>query len=186
MPVYKGVIRKRIILSPDVQWTNTYWINSSNPVTALADLEQVAQLEQAVMGETAEVYRIGIPGPGGGIVGPYEDMNLVGLQTVADPDTLLPLWNVARVTLISVGSRPEIKYLKLPLYTDMVNGQQLALAVVTSLTTDYATPLLGLGFVCGPNGEPHTSFDVQNLIQMRQTGWHRRSRPGFVRGWVPV
>jgi hypothetical protein len=38
----------------------------------------------------------------------------------------------------------------------------------------------------GPNGEPLITAEVQTAIQMRQIGWHRRVRPGFKRGWVPV
>lgn len=185
MALFKLTIYKRMVANPEDTWTNVYMVEGSNAVAALDTGEGIADLEAIIMGETAEVFKLDARSALGGL-GVQRPYNAVGQQTVADPDTILPMWNVVKVTFANVAGRPEIKYLRLPLYTDMIDGINVQGSVRTAIQLDYVGPLVGMVEYVGPNGEVHTEGSVATLIQMRQTGWHRRTRPGFIRGWVPV
>jgi hypothetical protein len=185
MARFKVTTYKRLIADPEDHWTNVYTVESANAITALDNGETIAGLEADVMGETAEVFRISAINVLGG-EGVQREVTLPGLQDVPNPEQLMPQWNVVKVTFASLAGRPEIKYLRLPLYMFMVEGQQLLNGTQTNVQLGYAGPLADLPFYVGPNGEAHTGATVSNNIQMRQTNWHRRTRPGFIRGWVPV
>lgn len=185
MALYVGTSYKQMVDSPEEVWSNVYTLDSSNIVTAMGNLDDISDREANVMGETARVFRLHVIAQVGG-TGIIQSVDKVGVQPVADPATLLPLWNVVKVTFTSDQGRPEIKYLRLPLYADMVEGLNISNAVQTTVQLDYAAQLIGIPQYTGPNGEEHTGATVQNAIQMRQTNWHRRTRPGFKRGWVPV
>lgn len=185
MPLYKLTVSKRMILSPEEKWTNVYTINAPNPIDVLDIGEGIADFEAGVMGETAEVFRLDARFPGVS-TGASREFIRPGLQTVADPDTRLPQWNTVKVTFTNAVGRPEIKYLRLPLYIDMVDGQTIKTAVQTSVQLGYTGPVNDVPEFVGPSGEVHTGGSTASLIQMRQTDWHRRTRVGFKRGWVPV
>lgn len=185
MALYVGTTHKQLLATPDEQWTNVYTISSSNIVTALSDLDAIAVKEAEVMGETARVFKTHVIAKVGG-TGYQHDVDMVGLQPVADPDTLLPMWNTVLCRFTSDQGRPEIKYLKLPLYIDMIDGVNIKNSVQTSVQLGFVQDLVGMAAYTGPNGETHTGGFCSDVIQMRQVDWHRRQRPGFKRGWVPV
>lgn len=181
-----ATIYKQMILQPEVQWSNVYSLNSANTVAALDNAEEIAGFEAAVMSETARVFRLhcveNVPGSDGAI----RNVDIEGTQPVAEPTELLPMWNTVKVSFENVIGRPEIKYLKLPLYKDMIDGLEIAGSVYTQVVLGYAAPLAAYEFYVGPGLEVHTGYQVSRNIQMRQTDWHRRQRPGYKRGWVPV
>lgn len=180
-----GTSYKQLIASPDIQWTNVYMLNSANILAAMANLQDISNAEAQVMGETARVYKLHCIAKEGGF-GVQEEVDKPGVQNVADPDTMLPLWNCVKCTFFSATGRPEIKYLKLPLYIDMIEGVNINNAVQTAVQLDYTGHLVSIPQYVGPNGETHIAGSTSQVIQMRQTDWHRRFRPGFRRGWVPV
>lgn len=187
MVLVLGTSYKRLVAQPEITWSNAYMFQAANTIACLDLLEDVAGHEAAVMGETAEVYRLHCKTPAPGTIGAIRDVSIAGVQPVADPDTMLPMWNTVIVKFFNVAGRPELKYLRLPLYIDMIEGQTINNATLTTVSLDYATHLAGNEFYVGPDGEPHQNgFEVESVIQMRQTNWHRRTRPGFKRGWVPV
>lgn len=187
MVLVLGTIYKRLVAQPEITWSNAYMFQAANTIAALDLAEDVAGHEAAVMGVTAEVFRIHAKSPTPGTIGAQRDVSIAGVQPVAQPDELLPMWNTVIVKFFNVAGRPEIKYLRLPLYKDMVTGLEITGSVLTTVSLDYATHLAGNEFYVGPNGEVHQNgFEVESVIQMRQTNWHRRTREGFVRGWVPV
>ena len=185
MPVYEGVVEAQLIASQETQWSNVYHVNSSNPATALTDLEAIANIQGDVMYDIARIFRIGIRGsntPGAG--GLYETVNIPGSVTPAGSD-VLPLWNVAVVEFSALGYRPTLKYLRLPLLEESVNGAVLTNGVLTSLSTAFVSPLLGLPQFTNKHGITLTDGAARAAVGMRQTDWNRRFRPGFHRGWVP-
>jgi len=185
MALFTGTTTKQLIAQPDIQWTNVYTLSDSNIVTAMATLDTIADKEAIVMGETARVFKQHVIAQVGGS-GYQQDVDKPGIQTVANPDELLPLWNTVKVVFFNNVGRPEVKYLKLPLYKDMIDGITIQNAVQTAVQLDYAAQLVGIANYTGPNGEAHTGALVHDVIQMRQTDWHRRQRVGYKRGWVPV
>lgn len=185
MALFVGTTHKQMIASPEIRWTNVYTLSSSNIVTALSDLGAIADREAIVMGETARVYKEHVIAQVGGS-GYQQDVDKPGIQTVANPTELLPLWNTVKVVFFNNQGRPEIKYIKLPLYKDMIDGVTIQNSVQTAVQLDYAEDLVGMAAYVGPNGETHVGALVHDVIQMRQTDWHRRQRVGYKRGWVPV
>lgn len=186
MVLVQGTIFKRMIDDPEDHWTNVYAIEAANTVAALDNLAEIAAWEADIMGETAEVYRLYAVTPTPGSTGAIRDVTLQGLQPVTTPGELLPQWNTVLVKFFNVAGKPELKYLRLPLYLDMINGQTIKTAVLTTVLTGYASHLEEYEFYVGPTGEPHVGSQVVSVVQMRQTNWHRRSREGFKRGWVAV
>lgn len=98
----------------------------------------------------------------------------------------LPSWNTVKMSgTVSTGTRPSIWHIRMGLTEDDVTGQNLSAGVLAALAS-LATDLLTIGAVCNPAGAEFTSFTFDELVRNRQQGWHRRTRPGFVRGWVPA
>lgn len=186
MVLIQATTYKRLIADPEDHWTNVYMLEAANTVAALDLLEPLAQFEADIMGETAEVFKLHCGDLLPNTPGAVRYVNMPGLQPVATPGALLPQWNTMKVVFYNVVGRPEIKYLRLPGYLDMIDGQTWKTAVVTAVSLGYAGHLSNYEFYVGPTGEPHTGYDVSPIVQMRQTNWHRRGRPGFKRGWVPV
>lgn len=185
MALFEGTVYSRLVDDPTGEfWTNVYVVDSSNTVTALDDMETIAGFHADVMYDLAEVYKVSARQYPLGGAGLQRDLALAGAVTPVS-GVLLPQWNVAKVTFTSLGGRPEVKYLRLPLLVESISGQNLTNGVITSLTLSYASPLEAFAPYVGPSGEAHTGSSVQSRIQMRQTDWSRRFRPGFHRGWVP-
>jgi hypothetical protein len=85
---------------------------------------------------------------------------------------------------VGVG-RPERKYYRVGLRKDMVTGLVLESSYYDNVVA-HVSEIAGIVNYVGPSGEQHDLFVVDSLVAMRQRGWHRRRRPGFVRGYVPV
>ena len=96
----------------------------------------------------------------------------------------LPGWNVARFqSSVSDGARIHTWFLKMGLTEDDVEGQILESAVQDAIS-DFLTALDAIGSFCDKDGANFVNHSQDNLVHMRQMGWHRRTRPGFHRGWV--
>lgn len=185
MPTYTGVVESQLIASAETQWSNIYHVTTANPATALTDLEAIANIQADVMYSLARVFRIGIRGSNTpGANGLFETVNIPGSVTPVGSD-VLPLWNVAVIEFNVLGYRPTLKYLKLPLLEESVNGSVLTNGVLTSLSTAFISPLLGQPNFTNNHGLTFTDGAARASVGMRQTDWNRRFRPGFHRGWVP-
>lgn len=184
MALYRATIHKRLILAPQVQWSNVYMLDTSNAVTAGDNAEAIAAFEADAMYNVAQVFRVSTRPKLGG-VGQSRDVSLTGVLVAPSPDDFLPLWNVVLVTFGDALGRPEKKYFRAPLHEASVDGSSLTPGFRTSVETAYAAPLATYPFYVGPNGEAITSHTVSTRVQMRQVSWSRRSRPGFHRGYVP-
>lgn len=98
----------------------------------------------------------------------------------------LPGWNVAVMQAsTSIGLRKHTWFLRMGLTEADVDGQVLT-ATVQGIIDDFITALQATGDFVDKDGELFTIFDALPNVRMRQMGWHRRTRPGFKRGWVPV
>lgn len=167
-------------------WRNVYVIDAADYDTALAVGDVIAENEMTFHTEDVHVSEI--------VAHAYtEPARRVGKLLAVDrtgampfDDEYLPLWNTVRVDFIdSATGRPERKYYRPPLQKKDING----LVIDTGFHANVgvaANNILSLTNYVGPSGEGHNSVTVLPLVQMRQTGWHRRTRPGFVRGYVPV
>lgn len=184
MALFKITSKKRLVSAPSVRWSNVYTINIGSLSAAVVEGMAVVSSEQAVHTADVRFYEMDVRSLEVGSDKTKVTSIDVGLLG-SDPTIMLPLWNVARVDFLDATGRPEIKYLRLPLQEDMIVGPLLEASLVTAIENDYAAGLAGDPAYVGPNGEAHVGFVVHPAIQMRQTGWNRRTRVGFHRGWVP-
>lgn len=185
MPRYRGTIYKSTNLGQQ-KWQNVYTIDALDSFNALEILGNVKVAEEAVHYNTVFFYRMHV----------VNKANKADVRTSAlvefgalDPAGLggpLPLFNTVRVLFGDNVKRPESKYLRIPgNEANLTNGAWDG-EFVDFIQTNYADVVRGIIGVVGPSGEPFLTASVQQAVQNRQLGWHRRTRPGFKRGWVPV
>jgi hypothetical protein len=169
-------------------WRNIYDIEAADYDTALAGVDVIRAQEMII--HTDEVYFTHVTAH---LVtepprrtGAQLSVNQYGLRSASGLGDLLPLWNVVRVDYLDVGiGRPERKYYRLPLHESDTTGLVLESSLYDDIST-AASIIANLTNYIGPSGETHQGADVKPLVNMRQVGWHRRRRPGFVRGYVAV
>lgn len=184
MALYEVTIPKRAF---GYRWTNVYHVEAGSGEDAIAVGEIIQNYEAAVHYEPVIIgpVSVRIPGtPGSGRKG------TVQASATLDPAGLggtLPLFCTVRVEFPpDEGTRAERKYLRLP--GNQENTQDGGLwsgELVDFIQANYADALNALTSLRGPNNENLGSGFVLQAIQMRQLGWHRRTREGFHRGWVP-
>lgn len=184
MALFKGTIYKRLNGLNFEQWVNVYHVEALGPASALDAIETIAGLEAANYSEHVLIYRLSVKPAAGGETA-LRSMSLAG-EIPGDIVNLIPLFNTIRVVLGDEFERTESKYLRGMIYEDNVQGFNISGELFLQTKAVYADPLLEVLGLRGPNGEQILTSTVQSLIQMRQLGWHRRTRPGFKRGWVPV
>ena len=186
MAVFKGTI---YVFDSAVSGDNMWTVNPHVSTDSGSDeaWELVNEIAEALVGnlltETQSVYAVGI----------RNDDVLNGNQTrsVNYPGTrvttgdILPPFNVCRIQFrASAGSRPGTFYIRPGLTEDDIVGQNLGSAFMTAANAFVAAALLVNGF-CSPAGQEYLTGEANGAVQMRQLGWHRRTRPGYHRGWVP-
>lgn len=184
MALFKGTIYKRLTGLNFEQWVNVYHVEALGPASALDAMETIAGLEQAVLYDWVNIYRLSVKPAAGGATA-LRSVNLDGAIT-GDINNAPPLFNTARVILGDEFERTESKYLRGVLQEANIAGFNLSGEVFLQIKAGYVDPLLDVLGLRGPNGEQILTATLQSAIQMRQLGWHRRTRPGFKRGWVPV
>lgn len=184
MTLYKVTTHKRLEALNGEQWVNTYYIDALGPNTALDAGELIAGYEMAVTASAVVAWRVSIKELPDGPTG-LRAISVPG-EIASDPVNLVPMFNTVRVVLTDTLERSESKYLRACIFEANVNGFNISNELRDAIIADYADPLVAVLGLRGPQGETITGASVQQLIQMRQLGWHRRSRPGFKRGWVPV
>lgn len=182
MSLFKVTTHKQLAVSGFPKWTNVYHVEALGPNTALDAGQGIADIEKAVLADLGSITRITAQLATGGAVA-SRTVNIGGLYAIPEAE-LLPLFNTVRVILSDDLGRPESKYLRGCLGEVDVVGFKIGSDSIIRLQTDYSTPLLGILGLRGPNGEGITAASVQAAVQMRQVSWHRRTRPGFHRGYV--
>lgn len=184
---YIVAVYKRLNVGTDRKsWSNVYHVEAEGLEGALDLGVSIANIEQQVHKDYVLFQRCTAiedqidPPPGGSRV-------LTGLGDVEGDDTLrLPPFCTVRVLFSDGNGRPSQKYLRLPLQEDDIVDGTINTTVNNLIVTGYVSDLLSLvGFVSN-TGNTFTEGAVVPAIQMRQTDWKRRTRPGFIRGWVAV
>lgn len=184
MARYKGTISKRYGVDR-ITWVNTYNIDEVNSLEAIDVLNSILVAEIAVHSSDVVFFRTHVVN-----VVDSSDVRSIAMNEPGDrdPSTLggvLPLFNTLRVVFSDGVKKPEQKYLRLPGYeANLTNGAWDG-ELVDYVNDNYVAPLLALTAFVGPNGEHPTTGAAVQAVQNRQLGWHRRTRPGFHRGWVP-
>lgn len=186
MPVYNITVEKRMESGPFAlrQWSNVYHVNAASIVAADGYADDLAAIERAIYPDNVAIVRLathGAPGTGSGF---SRNVFLLGTRGTGTPATQLPLFNTVLVQLRPSLGRPSPKYLRLPLDEAEVTSGNIVAPLTTDLNADYLTPLLAYSHLCDEHGQAFTGGQVNVPVQMRQLGWHRRTRAGFHRGWV--
>lgn len=184
MPLYRLTVYKVLNALDGHKWVNNYWVNDTSAELALDRAEAIANIEKDIYCQAVNIYRLTARLATGGDT----SMRAVSIDgdLDIDPANLIPLFNTVRVVLTDDVGRVESKYLRTLIFEANVQGFNISGELKDQIDELYCGPLLGILTLRGPNNEPITGITTQQLIQIRQTGWHRRTRPGYKRGWVPV
>lgn len=177
MALYRLAIFKRLTPAPDTVWQNVYHVDAADETEALQMGDQIITIERTIHSEEVQFWkqtaRLASALAPSGRQSLYS--GVVGDRTVT-PAARLPLFNAVRCIFGDDTGRSEQKYLRLPLYEGDVAGGFIEEAFITTINTSYLNALNDLTFLRGPQGEPLLTFRVQDAIQNRQLGWHRRTR----------
>lgn len=184
MALYRVTIFKRLEALNGEQWTNVYHVDALGAASALDAGETIANLEANVLIQAVTIFRISVKELPDGATA-LRAVTIAGDIDI-DPANMIPMFNTIRCTFTDDVGRSESKYLRGRIGEINVQGFNISGELRDEVNTLYAQEILGVLGIRGPNGETLESASVQQLIQMRQLGWHRRTRPGFKRGWVPV
>jgi hypothetical protein len=187
MPIYRGTVTKRWSGVPfdGLTWSNVYHFNTGVADDALSDAVACGVAEMAVSYAPVDVIRVHVVN-----VADKNDSKTIapGSSGALDPTGLggpLPQFNTIRVVFADTAGRPEQKYLRLAANVENIENGRWSGDFVTAVQTGYAVVVAAIASLCGPSGQDITSADTLPQVQMRQLGWHRRTREGFHRGWVP-
>jgi hypothetical protein len=168
MPIYQVDIEKSFLPAAGntIYWTNVYHVSAADLASALLAGANIVTLEKTIHSTLTSFTKLraqaSAPAAPSGTVVPLTG---TGARATA---TYMPLFNVFRIDF-SVGSgRPSRKFIRGPLAIgDNSNGNVLP-ATVTTITTSYINPLVGLGNVCDPQGQGLVSGAVFPTVGMRQ------------------
>lgn len=169
----------------DQHWSNVWHVIADSDTDAAAQAANIAVLCPLLIPDDCRVlgwYSYAPNVLGSGLKGV---VNLAGTRTATD--IRIPAWNVVQMRIPVATIRPILKYLRMGLTEDDIDGQTLKTATVAAAQAfgDAVITIPGLSTV---NGLPVSGDDpvVSNRVCMRQLGWRRRARVGYKRGWVPV
>jgi hypothetical protein len=188
MPVYRVTIAKQLIDGPYAlqPWSNVYHLNDSSMASALLHAPVIVDLEKTLYPDNVRIFRYSISDPAVPNTGTSKTISESGNRSTGTVATQLPLFNCVLAKLIVTSGRPSPKYLRVVLDESEVDTGAVVGTLITAIETNFTTPLVNLGYVTDESGNLITDALVMSKIQMRQTGWHRRTRPGQKRGWVPA
>lgn len=186
MPVFSVKVFQRLAGegAPGEEWSNSFHFDALGGGSAALQGEAVAAALMANASQDVNAYLVTAQeGPGSQVF--RRAINIAGEISVIAAN-LIPLFNTVRLTFQDDVLRSENIYLRGMIGEANVQGYQISGELQTAIQDNTATPILELLGLCGPTGETLTSVATQQVIQMRQLGWHRRTRPGYKRGWVPI
>lgn len=186
VPIYSAVIKKELVGTLH-KWSNQYFVNAGNDIEA-ADVAEnsIAFVEQSIHRTNVHAYEINVRQAGTGHLGIERGVDITGVYSIPSGSQMLPLWNVVMVSMSSGVDRNDRKFLRLPLYAADIQTDGLQSAFKTDVDSLYCANLLLIPGLVNTWGRPFVNASTSNLVHDRQVGHHRRARPGFKRGWVPV
>lgn len=187
MPLYKVRTYKHCNDANGEKWENVYTVLTSSPAAALTNGAFFKDAEQSVSYDWVSFDGFDVTlAAGGPVIAKTLAYFGQGALASAGLGGLLPLFNTVKVTFFNALGRPEVKYLRLGANANNIGSFDWDGAFVTYVDDHYTQVVVGNLEYVGPSGEFHASAVTAPQVQMRQVGWHRRSRPGYKRGWVPV
>lgn len=188
MPLYRVTTYKEYHGVPfeGEKWTNVYHCFTDNVTGAIATGEFAAEAEMAVSYEPVTAYAVTAVNTANKNDKAKSAIALDGQLSITGLGGPLPMFNVVRVIFSDSLERAESKYLRTAAQRDNIEGGSWSEEYVTFVQTNYTEVILGELTMRGPNNEVLTGGRTQDPVQNRQLGWHRRSRPGQKRGWVPA
>ena len=184
MTIFKASVHKRFVAATpgDTDWRNVYTLDVVGPEAAITAAELLMAAEQICHSHYVAVFALTLTCPSGLFNGRRETVSEVGSRSAGT--NRLPGFNVCVVTFTDLDfSRPEVKYIRAPIYEEDHAGGVLDGGILSDLS-DYGDAVLAISGICGAHGETLTGHAEDANIRMRQENWHRRSRPGFHRGYV--
>lgn len=166
------------------EWRNSFHFDALGPNSALD--AGVTAAEALMQGAIYDVTAFKLTAKEVGTSNPAATraISVTGARA-GDPLDLLPLFNTVRMVLTDGLDRPQVHYLRGMILEGDVQGYRITDTLRSLLQTNVADAIAGILGIRGPKNELITGAAIYVPIQMRQQGWHRRSRPGFRRGWVP-
>lgn len=158
-------------------WTNVYHALVTDTSAAQSVANAIVAVERACHGTQVnfDKYRVQNTNPLGQ-QGTITNINLQGLVTKTGP---LPLFCVARVDISVAVGRPSRKYLRLPIVPSEISSGVFTSAFLTSLGTQYLTPIVGVANICDESGQSFLNAVCAAALGMRQLrrGSKRRVLP---------
>lgn len=187
VPVYKVQIFKTLdsTVGTSNWWTNTYHVQTVGPEEALIAGESIGNAEAAFHADLVNFWKIRVTDPTHLQFPRTFFFEGVSGERVAS-GLILPQWNVVDVRLQPLSfARQDAKFYRVQLGEGDVDGAALG-ATLRSLVQDTWDALIdSVVPVVNPAGSTIITAAVSPLVGMRQVGWHRRTRPGFHRGYIP-
>lgn len=185
MGVYKLEVVKELVASPGgYNWRNVYHLNTPTIDDAYGVASLVVDYEVGLHSTDVQFLKYQVSDPSKVEAPRNNPLSNQGSRVAVG--AIIPPWNVVSVTFTNTaGGRPERKYYRVGLGEGDIVGSVLESAMrltMISLTDVLVADVIAL---CSPDGNTITSGMVQAPIGMRQLHWHRKSRPGFHRGYVP-
>lgn len=187
MPLYRVAVHKRLTTAADApEWVNTYHVNTASEEDAILLAQDIANVERAVHWNNVAFFKVSVRLASSlSSSGRQEAISGTGDRNVSD-EHFLPRFCTVRCTFTDNINRPDQKYLRTPIAEQDQQDGILTPENVGFVITNYVDPLIAISGVVSSSGAPYTTGNTLPAVQMRQVDWHRRSRPGFKRGWVPV
>jgi hypothetical protein len=186
MALWRATVYKRSTIFGE-RWSNVYTVSAIDAFNALEAGTNLMAAERSISYSTVLFEKVHVVDLGDTERTRTNMANdLPGLLSPTGLGGPLPLFCTTRVVFTNLEGKPEQKYLRLG-----ANEANLTLGLwdgefVSFVQDNYADPLVANTQFVGPGGEAHLDATVVAAVQNRQLGWHRRGRPGFKRGWVPV
>lgn len=186
MPIYRVTIQKTMQDGNDAgkKWSNVYHLNEASMPAAILKAPTMVDLEKTIYPDNVMITRWSISDPAAPNTGSSESVATLGTRSTGTPATQLPLFVAVLFRFITTTGRPSLKYLRLPLDESEVSNGQVDSTVTDAISTGWAVPLVADGAWTDESGNTLTGYGFSHFVTDRQTGWHRRTRAGFHRGWV--
>lgn len=188
MPTYRVTITKHLDDGPYalMNFSNVYHIAEASMAGAALAAPELVTLEKALYPDNVHIIRYSVSDPAAPRTGFSKSVFEAGNRSVGAVATQLPPFVTVLARLQVATGRPSLMHLRPIIDESEIDSGAISAALFTQITDNWATPLTGLGYVTDESAHPITAVVVDSLVRSRQLGWHRRTRPGFKRGWVPV
>lgn len=188
MPIYRATTLKQWVGVPYdlAQWRNVYLLDSPVKEDALSDCIAIGQEEMTCSYSPVHFLRAHVVNIADKNDAATSARTEVGALDPAGLGGPVPLFNTIRLVIADTAGRPEQKYYRLGANTHNIENGVWSNDFVTFVQDNLGAYLPTLASYVSPHLEPIVSATALAPVQIRQLGWHRRTRPGFKRGWVPV